>query len=219
MKRPLALDLFCKAGGAAMGLFRAGFDVIGVDIERQPRYPFPFVQADALNPPFDLATFDFIWASPVCKGYSITAKLTPGKKHPMLIEPTRAMLKASGVPYVIENVVGAPLIDPMMLCGTQFGLRVFRHRLFECSFFALEPSHFPHRGTTNSSRTYSTFATGADMICLAGHNFRRVDGALAMGIDWPMTRDELANAIPPAFAEFIGQAALTAQRAAERRAV
>jgi DNA (cytosine-5)-methyltransferase 1 len=189
-----------------MGLARAGFDVVGVDLVRQANYPFPFVQANALEPPFDLGEFDLIWASPVCKGYSITAKLWPGREHPMLIPETRAMLKASGVPYVIENVVGAPLVNPLRLCGTMFGLRVFRHRLFESSFWMMEPSHAAHRGTTNSSRAYSTFDSGADMICLAGHNFRRTDGAKAMEIDWHTTRDELAQAIPPAYSEYIARA-------------
>jgi DNA (cytosine-5)-methyltransferase 1 len=203
--KPRALDLFCGAGGAGMGLHQAGFDVVGVDIKPQPRYPFTFHQADALTFPLD--GFDFIWASPPCQAYSITAKLHD-VAHPQLVEAVRERLAASGTPYVIENVVGAPLIHPFTLCGSMFGLRVLRHRLFEASFFVLVPGHPEHRGTSNSSRRYSSFETGADFICVAGHNFKREDGAAAMGVDWPATREEIAQMIPPAYAEFIGRAAL-----------
>ena len=207
--RPKALDLFCCAGGATKGLQRAGFHVTGVDINPQPRYcGDAFVQANALDSGLDLGAFDFVWASPPCQKYSITAKLWPGREHPDLVAPTRALLMASATPYVIENVPGAPLLHPFTLCGLQFGLRVFRHREFEVSFFVMVPPHQTHRGTTNSSRTYSTFASGADMICIAGHNFSREDGAVAMGIDWHMRREEMAQAIPPAYSEFIGRAAL-----------
>lgn len=200
-----ALDLFCCAGGAGTGLYRAGFEVVGVDIMDQPNYPFEFHKADALTFPLD--GFDFIWASPPCQAYSITAKLHDND-HPELVEPVRARLKAAGVPYCIENVPGAPLLDPFVLCGTMFGLKVYRHRQFEASFFVLVPAHHKHVGTTNSSRTYSRFSTGADMICVAGHNFRRQDGMTAMGIDWHATRAEVAQAIPPAYSEFIGRAAI-----------
>jgi len=119
-----ALDLFCKAGGATKGLQRAGFHVTGVDIERQPRYcGDAFVQADALNPPFDLAGFDFIWASPPCQAHSPLKAVTK-KEYPDLIPQTRALLQASGRPYTIENVVGARLRDPVRLCGGMFGLHL-----------------------------------------------------------------------------------------------
>src|SRR3990167_28936 len=138
-----ALDLFCGAGGATKGLQQAGFHVTGVDIKFQPRYCGDmFVQADALNPPFNLSDFDFIWASPPCQAYS---QLTPREhraKHPDLIEPTRKMLVNSGRPFVIENVPSAKykLDNPMMLCGSMFGLKIQRHRFFEMyGFFALQP--------------------------------------------------------------------------------
>ena len=135
--KPRLLDLFCCAGGAGVGYARAGFEVIGVDIKEQPNYPLPFVKADALalNRSF-LLTFDAIHASPPCQSYSDLAKRN-GNAHewPRLIEPVREMLKGTGLPYVIENVDGAPLIDPVVLCGTMFpSLRVLRHRLFEANF-------------------------------------------------------------------------------------
>jgi DNA (cytosine-5)-methyltransferase 1 len=145
----IALDLFCKAGGAGQGLADAGFEVIGIDIEPQPNYPFPFLQADALSLSLEqLWMFDFIWASPPCMRYSAMTKRW-GKKqvetHPDLVAPVRQRLIEAGVPYCIENVVGAPLIDPVTLCGSMFGLQtkhgsqLRRHRLFECSFPVKQP--------------------------------------------------------------------------------
>ena len=132
MTRPLLLDLFCGAGGAAMGYHRAGFDVIGVDIDPQPNYPFPFVQADALNPPFDLTRFAAIHASPPCQSYS-TMSNRHGSAELELIDDVREMLQASGLPWVIENVTGArrSMRSPQMLHGGHFGLNVYRPRLFE----------------------------------------------------------------------------------------
>src|SRR5262249_32481308 len=150
-KRPIALDLFCGAGGASMGLHRAGFDVVGVDIESQPRYPFTFLRTDVTRMsvfgyPFRLDQFDFIWASPPCQGSTALTRCNGNAEDwPDLIPGTRALLKAAGRPYCIENVEGAPLEHPMMLCGTMFpGLRVLRHRIFECSFFMLAPAHADH---------------------------------------------------------------------------
>ena len=206
MQKPRALDLFCCAGGAGMGLHRAGFEVVGVDIVPQPRYPFEFHQADALTYP--LESFDFVWASPPCQVHSITASLHRHRvrKHLDLIAPVRARLAASGAPYVIENVMGAPLLNPIMLCGTMFGLRVYRHRLFETSFFLLAPPHGKHtQGSTGSHRGYSR---DNPMVCVAGHNFKKEEGEEAMGIDWMTNRAQLAQAIPPAYSEFLGRAAL-----------
>jgi DNA (cytosine-5)-methyltransferase 1 len=204
------LDLFCKAGGAAVGYHRAGFDeIVGIDIEPQKRYPFEFVQCDALEYVRDhWMEFDAIHASPPCQAYSISKHIhQPKKVHPDLVSPTRVMLERSGLPWVIENVPGSPLkAGPQaFLCGLQFGLRVLRHRFFETSFHLMTPSHpmHPKGNLTNSRDGYSTGETG--FVCAAGNNFSRARGAEAMGIDWPMTREEVANAIPPAYTEYIGR--------------
>ena len=141
MARPRLLDLYSGAGGAAMGYHRAGFDVVGVDIAPQPRYPFEFHQDDALE---FLAEhgheFDAVHLSPPCQAYSRTGHLADAqgarRSSVRLIEPARAMVRRLGIPYVIENVEGAPLLSPLLLCGSMFGLRVRRHRLFEMSAFA-----------------------------------------------------------------------------------
>src|SRR5580704_7182879 len=135
MTRPLLLDLFCGAGGCAVGYHRAGFDVVGVDIEPQKRYPFQMVVANALRPPFDLSTFDAIHASPPCQHFSTGSKCRAdrGKGHPDLLRPTLAMLEDLVVPWVVENVELAPLPYAAKLCGRMFGLPLFRHRLFKGS--------------------------------------------------------------------------------------
>lgn len=198
------LDLFCKAGGAAMGYYRAGFtEIVGIDIEPQPRYPFTFIQADALRPPVDLSYFDVVHASPPCQRYTMAQNAAKNAAaHPDLIPPTREMLIASGRPYVIENVVGAPLLNPATLCGLAFGLKVKRHRLFETPFLLLAPpcpSHdqdyfviFGHECRNRRSGD------------AAGRKNKIATGRAAMGIDW-MTRGELSEAIPPAYTEWIGK--------------
>lgn len=207
-----ALDLFCKAGGASMGLYRAGFDVVGVDIEMQPRYPFQFMRFDALEIlTHDLRQFDFIWASPPCQAASTLKALHPGKEYPQLIPATREKLKTSGVPYVIENVMGAPLINPIKLCGSSFNLGVRRHRLFEASF----PIDAPACRHDLQLEPIDVSGTGARRLGARvdgrGGNSRKPrnldEARAAMGIDW-MNRRELSQAIPPAFAEHIGRAAL-----------
>jgi DNA (cytosine-5)-methyltransferase 1 len=151
--RPKILDLFCGAGGAGYGLYEAGFDVTGVDIKPQKRYPrneyMRFVQADAIE--YALAhgwQYDAVWASPPCQSHS---QITPDKsKHVDLIPHTRFALESLGLPYIIENVYGAKkaLRNPVMLCGADFGLKVYRHRLFESNVLLLVPSHVPHRDNT-----------------------------------------------------------------------
>jgi DNA (cytosine-5)-methyltransferase 1 len=217
MKR--ALDLFCGADGASMGLHRAGFDVTGIDIQPQKNYPFCFVQADALCPPFDLRSFDFIWASPPCQAYTVANNIHQ-HDHPELIEPVRAMLVKSLCFYAIENVPRAPLINPVTLCGLSFGLNVKRHRKFECNFFVLAPPCGDHRGdwVTVFGHTVLERSPAVGRTLKNGPIFRRKHlgtdvGRTAMGIDW-MNREELSEAIPPAYSEFIGRAFLAQQGAA-----
>lgn len=199
--KPQALDLFCCAGGASMGLHQAGFDVTGVDIEPQPHYPFKFIQADAMTMKPD--GYDFIWASPPCQAYTLAQRIRKGK-HPELIEPTRELLKASGAAWVIENVVGAPLVNPIELCGAMFGLRVYRHRLFEASFPLTAPHHPDHKAPL---RKMGRVVRPGEFMHVVG-NFSGVSIAReAMGIDW-MPRDKLREAIPPAYAEHIGRQAI-----------
>ena len=210
-RRPRLLDLFCCAGGASMGYQRAGFEVVGVDINPQPNYPFEFVQADAMALDVEwVASFDAVHASPPCQGYSVlSARTGTGHLWAKLIEPVRALLKDSGRPYIIENVVGAPLIDPVVLCGTMFdGLRVIRHRLFESNVGIFVPSPCTphplchtrdrrkrHYGTTNEWTDYVQVNGGGNCSVAAARD--------AMRIDW-MTKKELNEAIPPAYTEWIG---------------
>lgn len=207
--KPVLLDLFCGAGGAAKGYQRAGFYVVGVDINPQPRYcGDEFHQADALTFPLD--GFDAVHASPVCKAYTRAKKIHGHKEHYPTdqIETIRGRLKDRRIHYVIENVVGAPLLCPFTLCGTMFGLKVFRHRHFEASFLVGPIRHNRHAGTTNSHRG---MGKGGEYVCVAGHNFLMSEAKAAMGIDW-MTQAEISQAIPPAYTEFIGRYLMEAIR-------
>jgi DNA (cytosine-5)-methyltransferase 1 len=200
--KPRLLDLFCGAGGAAMGYHRAGFDVVGVDIEPQPHYPFEFHQGNALavlGAGFvgwnSLRDFDAIHASPPCQAYSVAAKYqrNAGKEYPDLIGPTRELLEATGLPWVIENVPGAPMRTDVMLCGSQFGLNVRRHRLFEFS----EPPFQLMPPCVHDSHVVGPYGNPNAM------KGSGKDWAAAMGIDW-MTTPEMTQAIPPAYTEWIG---------------
>lgn len=201
MKKPRVLDLFCGAGGASMGYHRAGFEVVGVDIKPQKHYPFEFHQADAMTFPFH--GFDLIHASPPCQKYTNAQKIR-ARAHPDLIAPLRERLAASGTPFVIENVVGAPLRSPIVLCGTMFGLRTYRHRLFETSQFITASRCGEHR---NRVAKMGRPAEASEFIHIVGNFSGAARAREAMGIDW-MTRDELREAIPPAYTEYIGKAAL-----------
>ena len=204
--KPKAIDLFCCAGGAGMGLHQAGFDVTGVDIKPQPRYPFPFIQADALTVP--LVGFDFAWASPPCQLFCALNTREDLSGYPDLIEPIRARLMASGIPFVIENVPGAPVRHDLMLCGAMFGLRSYRHRHFECSFPIKQPPHPKHvmRVNRRGENRRKHWANGG-FITITG-DVGVYCGPEAMGIDW-MTGNEMSEAIPPAYAKFIGLVALS----------
>jgi len=206
MNRPKLLDLFSCAGGAATGYHRAGFDVVGIDIDPQPNYPFEFHQADALDYVAEhWREFDAIHASPPCQGYTTLAAVH-GNDWPKLIPETRRLLDATGLPYVIENVQGAPVRRDMTLCGEMFGLGVIRHRYFELgNWTGTAPAHKPHRGRVRGWRHGEYF----DGPYLAVHGEGGGKGTVAewqraMGIDWTSVRREIAEAIPPAYTEHIG---------------
>jgi len=208
--KPRLLDLFCCAGGAGVGYSRAGFEVVGVDISPQPHYPLPFVQTDALDlDPKFVASFDAIHASPPCQSYSDLAKRNANADAwPRLIEPVREMLIRSGLPYVIENVDGAPLINPIVLCGTMFPeLRVLRHRLFEANFAMVPPPHKKHPKVHTFDKRKSHFGKTDEwkdfVQVTGGGNCTLAAAREAMGIDW-MTKGEINESIPPAYTEFIG---------------
>lgn len=231
MTRPRILDLFCGAGGAAKGYHDAGFDVVGIDIAPQPRYPYEFFQADAVElmedlidnrptgtdlPPLD--SFDVIHASPPCQAYS-RSRTRPRirREHPRLIEPVRDLLLVTGMPYVIENVEGAPLHHPLMLCGGAFGLgarcadgrrrQLRRHRLFESSVAMMSPGC-----ACNGTEKIGVYGNGGGWANRAdpdraGYKGNRAEARAAMGIDWMSVR-ELSESIPPAYTRFIGEQVL-----------
>lgn len=206
--KPRLLDLFCGAGGCSVGYARAGFDVVGVDLNPQPNYPYEFHQADAMTYPLD--GFDAIHASPPCQAHSSIGQQMSkryGTVYPDLVAPTRELLQATGLPYVIENVPGAPLIEPAMLCGSSVGLDVRRHRLFETNWPLMVPP-CAHGWQTRRFRSLDQRrAEGlASVVGVHGHlNYagERELREKAMEIDW-MTTPELAQAIPPAYTELIG---------------
>jgi DNA (cytosine-5)-methyltransferase 1 len=190
--RPRLVDLFCGAGGAAMGYHLAGFDVVGVDVVAQPRYPFPFIQADAMTYPLD--GFDAVHASPPCQHYAnVTRWRGDQTDHPDLLPDTVARLTDNGVPWVVENVPGAPLTADFLLCGSHFGLPVRRHRWFTAPWAPLILGQ-PCRHT-------------ADALPF-GHKWEQAY-ALAMGCGWMTTR-EARQAIPPAYTCHIGTHLLAA---------
>lgn len=215
-RRPRLLDLFCGAGGASRGYHDAGFEVVGVDIKPQPNYPFEFIEGDALGV-LDASLsvrggdfryqFDAIHASPPCQAYTRAGVLrTEARNHPDLIGPTRELLEATGLPWVIENVPGAPLRDPVQVCATGFfplpalDWELQRHRLFE--------SNVPLQGTAcrhTDKPTISVVGHGATKATRErlGRNPSIAEKRLAMGIDW-MNRDELSEAIPPVYTRFVG---------------
>ena len=216
--KPLLLDLFCKAGGASVGYYRAGFEVVGVDIEPQPNYPYKFIQADAFQYIADHGReYDVIAASPKCQFSSGVQHLSRARdggypEHLDQITPLRPLLIASDKPYVIENVSGAKRLmqNSIRLCGTMFhGLKVYRHRLFESNLIITAPEHYPHRDSTPSAGN-GVSPKGFISVCgtggIKGMTSKQIIAywSMAMGIDW-MSRAELAQAIPPAYTEYIGK--------------
>ncbi len=214
------LDLFCGAGGAAMGYHRAGFDeIVGVDIVPQPNYPFTFVQGDALSPPVDLEEFDLIHASPPCQHFTALGRMTPGlvDRYEDVIEPTRRLL--NGHASVIENVPGAPVRLDVELCGSMFGLdAIRRHRWFEIGGWAapvLVPPHNhlpPVRFKSHGPGLMADRPLTSRVIQVGAWNMPLVEQKRYMGVDWSLTIRELSEAIPPVYTEYIGTAFLEAQR-------
>lgn len=208
--RPLLLDLFCGAGGAAMGYHRAGFDVIGVDAKPQPRYPFPFVQADALDflrllSWLELQQYAAIHASPPCQRFTC-ASVIRGREHPDLLTPTRELLRDTGLPWVIENVPGAPMRADLICCASQFPeLRdehegLIRHRWFEFwderaadAFGLREPCWHPRRA-----------------VSVFGHAVGGPKARALLQMPWA-TRDECSEAIPPPYTTLVARAFLAAR--------
>ena len=200
---PRLLDLFCGPGGAGVGYHRAGFEVTGVDVVDQPNYPFAFIRADAMA--IDWRGFDVVHASPPCQAWSPMAHLT-GRTYPDLIAATRARLQAAGVPYIIENVPGAPLLEPVLLCGEAFGLEVIRHRCFELNWWTLMPPCSHVRGGTTTGR-YVAFRHGT-RYHEKGRKTppRRSEAEFQAAIACPwMTAREARQAVPPAYTEWLGR--------------
>jgi len=203
-----------------MGYSRAGFtEIVGIDIKPQPRYPFTFVQADVLRPPFDLSYFDAIHASPPCQPYSVLAHLSSAE-HRQLVPDVRALLVKTGKPYVIENVPGAPLVNPFRLCGSVFHLetstkqQLRRHRIFESNVGIHLVPPCNHVGTTIGIFGDKARDTGAEKRHYSrdknergqpnGIKISLAEAQRAMGIDW-MGFKGLSQAIPPAYTEWIGK--------------
>lgn len=232
MRRRRLLDLFCCAGGAATGYARAGFDVFGMDINPQPRYPFPFFQCNALSAleamaahkrplPFGrewlgLGDFDVIHASPPCQRFSGLANRNGNADDwPDLVDPIRKWLDQIGLPYVIENVEGAPLVEPITLCGAMFPeLRVYRHRLFESNLPLVAPEHPKHAELTfTHDKRKAHYGQPLDLTTMrvqvtGGGNAPVWAKREAMGgLDW-MTGREVNEAIPPAYTEHLGRQVL-----------
>lgn len=224
--KPKLLDLFACAGGAAMGYLRAGFDVYCVDIDPQPNNPFPFHQGDALKvlrklidggqivfrsrgtvwlERYSLADFAAIHASPPCQGYTA---MNHGNHAdwPKLIEPVRELLEQTGLPFIIENVQGAPIRRDLILCGEMFGLGVIRHRYFELGgWAAIHPPHVKHRGRVAGWR-HGVYYDGPYVAPYGNGGGKGTveQWQQGLGIDWTSDRRELAEALPPAYTEFIG---------------
>lgn len=228
-RQPILLDLFCGAGGSAVGYHRAGWDVIGVDIEPQPHYPFRFVRCDAIEflwremMPF--ASFDAIHASPPCQKYSTLSGFMSDEQFAKLddlVDLTRELLAQTKLPYIIENVPGAPLRTPLTLCGSMFGLgamcrdgvyrQLRRHRLFESNVLLMSPGPCKHEGYTlgvygKGSWNHNEDAKGDR----GGYQGSVAEKYEAMGIDW-MSGPKVTQAVPPAYTQYLGEQLLQAVR-------
>lgn len=217
MIRPLLLDMFCGAGGAAVGYHRAGFEVVGVDIHPQPRYPFSFIREDALEYAARYGSgFDAVHASPPCQSYSAmqATNKSRGRKPRFcgMIPDVQGVLRSTALPWVIENVVRSDLEPTVILCGTMFGLRVKgyelrRHRLFKCSFPVPMPGECDHRSQSVFVSTSGAKHNHWNKSRMEKNWTVPVPGRVArelMNVDW-MNEFELGESIPPAYTEYIGR--------------
>jgi DNA (cytosine-5)-methyltransferase 1 len=219
--KPVLLDLFCGAGGATKGYQEAGFYVVGVDINPQPNYcGDEFFQEDALEALRRLPTqdhaIDAIHASPPCQAYSVLRRANPDAEYPDLIAPTRELLEATRLPWVIENVPGAPTRHLTVLCGSMFGLgagerQLRRHRNFETNFPVMSPPchHVGeaigvYGGGEHGRYTFENGARKDRYNRRGGYQGNKAEKAEAMGIDWMNVR-EINQAIPPAYTRHIGE--------------
>jgi DNA (cytosine-5)-methyltransferase 1 len=205
LSKPLLLDLFCGAGGASKGYADAGFDIMGVDIKPQKHYPYLMLIMDALDIAFEsakIAGVKAIHASPPCQYYSYMSACRPklANKYPDLIDKVRERLETTGLPYVIENVPGAPLRDPVMLCGTMFNKELYRHRLFESNIPILQPDHPAHLIPASKAGHWKQ----GTIMSVAGHIAPIAHARKIMEIDW-MNREELAESIPPYYTRYIAE--------------
>lgn len=206
--RPLLIDLFCKQGGTSMGYYRAGFDIIGIDKDPQPRYPFEFIQGDVFEV-WDSLPHDRVTAyaaSPPCQAFS-QLNYIHKNNHPDLIQQTRTLLQKTNKHYMIENVPHAPLINPIQLCGSSFGLRVRKHRRFELSIFMLAPPcqhYWQDQDKIFTVRNHGKTVPSGICYVFGQGTGKGEDWNGAMDINW-MTRDGLREAIPPAYTKWIGE--------------
>lgn len=220
--RPLLLDLFCGGGGAALGYYRAGFDVVGIDMVPQADYPFPLHVGNALREDLmELGSFDAIHASPPCQTHTSATGISMAYRADRLFDPhadligvTRELLVATGVPYVIENVPGAPLVSPITLCGSSFGLEVVRHRRFELGGWDAgdPPPCLDCKGSIRDGRAISVYGHGGGRMDGRRGMRGRFEGMTvresyqrALGIDHIWSVHQLAESIPPAYTQWIGE--------------
>lgn len=207
--RPKLLDLYCCGGGAGYGYVQAGYDVTGVDIEPQPKHRGNFIQADAIEYlKAHFREYDVIHASPPCQAYSMASMQfrKGGKEYVDLIEVTRRELIKTGKPYIIENVPGSPLINPIELCGSMFGMRTYRHRLFESNIELKAPPHPEH---TAPNAKMGRKPKDGEFIQYVGH-FSGVGLVQEMtGLYW-LGQGELAQSIPPQYTKYIGEQLMVA---------
>ncbi|MFD5728420.1 DNA methylase [Streptomyces sp. NPDC058368] len=216
MRRPRVLDLFCCSGGAAMGYWLAGFDVVGVDIVPRPRYPFEFIQGDALDVMRELGQeFNLVHASPPCQAHTALTKGTNrGRTYIDLIPQMRKLCLWFGVDWVIENVPGADIRRDLSLCGAMFGLGVIRHRDFETGWLGTpgpeQPRHLKHRGPVRGWR-HGVWRDGPYIAAYGkgGGKGTVTEMQKAMRITWTDVHEELTEAIPPAYTEYIGRQFIT----------